>query len=113
MSANPDEAGALSPAERDFALRRMPVETFREAGRDAFGMPQSLAEAYHAANVAPVPINPQLVADVCAVISEMRDALDFAACVLSDLPSTNRAGTQTRAAYFRIKSAIARAEALK
>lgn len=51
MSTNPDEAGALSPAERDFALRRMPVETFREAGRDAFGMPvQTLAEAYVEAN---------------------------------------------------------------
>lgn len=42
MSTSPDEAGALSPAERDFLQRRMPVETLAESYRvacDAAPMP--------------------------------------------------------------------------
>ncbi len=39
MSASADDLAALSPAERDFALRRMPVDP--------------LAESYRAANVPP------------------------------------------------------------
>lgn len=62
MSTSPDDRlGELSPPERDFALRRMPVESFRDAGRDAFGMPvKTLAEAYAEANVVPAadpPLN--------------------------------------------------------
>lgn len=40
MSMYPDDGLGLSPAERDFALRRMPVN-------------DPLVEAYHAANVVP------------------------------------------------------------
>ena len=35
MSASADDLAALSPAERDFALRRMPVQTLAEAYADA------------------------------------------------------------------------------
>ena len=51
MSTNPDEGGALSPAERDFALRRMPVN-------------DPLVEAYHAANVVPPDLGAPLPAQL-------------------------------------------------
>lgn len=59
MSTNTDEVGALSPAERDFALRRMPVN-------------DPLAEAYHAANVVPAPVGEVEIRDSKSVI---RDAV--------------------------------------
>lgn len=66
MSTNPDEAGALSPAERDFALRRMPVET--------------LAESYRAANVEPADLGaPVTAVDRAALLQAVDELRAFAA----------------------------------
>lgn len=59
MSTNPDDRlGELSPPERDFALRRMPVQT--------------LAEAYVEACVVPAPVGEVEIRDSKSVI---RDAV--------------------------------------
>ena len=62
MSTNPDDGLGLSPAERDFALRRMPVN-------------DPLVEAYHAANVVPADLGAPVTAVDRAAILRAADRL--------------------------------------
>jgi hypothetical protein len=93
MSASADDLAALSPAERDFALRRMPVET--------------VAESYRAANVEP--------ADLGAALRQIdRDRLLRAATSLDEISDQLRRKPQPTP-WHRV-AAIAeliRSEALK
>lgn len=70
MSTNPDELGALSPAERDFALRRMPVDipsprrTVAEALARLRGFQRALSNNY--------PMSGAILSDL---ISDLEKAL--------------------------------------
>ena len=91
--AHADNLAALSPAERDFALRRMPVET--------------LAESYRAANVTPPDLGAPLrqFVDRRAIRDAVIELRLLAKCM-------RRAGHESYAAeMFRLSNEIR--EALK